>query len=252
MTTDKIKETEPVSITAPHAMLGNYVSHHPSNRIRLVLRAALFYAIPVLILQALFWNVDTGTASRFLPALFAAAGLGAFWYAAHLWNREVILYENGFTYQQGSQIGHFRYGDIVRVQPDVQRIALLNRFQLTTYRYTLITDEDEILKISNLYSDIDKLINRLESAIVRHRLARIEGEVADGKAVGVGGGLRLSQTGLEYDGRELFWHEFGGQRVQNGNLILKTQDEAVWATLPVAELDNPVLVLNILKQYAAR
>src|SRR5262245_10808910 len=209
MSTDEIQNEVPEPITAPHPTLGNYVSHHPSNRLRLVILALIYYSILVFILQALFWNVDDNTASYFLPILFAAVGLAAFWYAAHFWNREVILYEHGFTYRQGSQLGQFRYADVVRLQPDVSRIAILKFIQQTNFNYTLVTVDDEILRITNLFTDIAKLVARLEGYIIRDRLSIVQHAINTGQAVDVGAGLCLSKTGLEYQGRELFWHEVG-------------------------------------------
>src|SRR5690606_15868318 len=133
MTTDEIPPEKPALIIDAHPTLGKYIAHHPSNRLRLIAQAISSYALAVLIVQALFWQVEDGTASLFLPLLFSAVGLGTAWYVAHYWNREIVLYEQGFSYRQGSQVGHFRYTDIVRLQPDVNRFALLSRFQGTTY-----------------------------------------------------------------------------------------------------------------------
>jgi hypothetical protein len=251
MTTDEFNNEKPQSITDAHPTLGKYLSHHPSNRIRLIIQAAIFYAIPVAILQALFWNVDNNFVTLFLPMVFAAVGLVAFWYAAHFWNREVIVYENGFTYQQGSQVGQFRYADIVMLKPDVQRINVLRFIQRTDFNYTLITVDDEVLRITNLYSDINKLVARLEASITRDRLPIMQQAIQAGQTVDVGGGLRLSKMGLEYEGRELFWHELGTRNVREGNLILRKQDNSEWAAIPIAELNNPVLLLAVLKQNAA-
>jgi hypothetical protein len=212
-------------------------------------RASVFYAILVLILQALFWNVDDTTASRFLPIVFAVVGLGAYWYAAHLWNREVVLYEQGFTYMQGSRMGQFRYTEIVRVEPDVQHLTLFGRFQRTGYHYKLITDADEILHITNLYSDIAKLVNRLEAFVTRDRLPLLQAALDAGNMVDVGAGLLLSKNGLEYNGRELFWHELTRQRIKAGQLIFATREDENWASIPVKELNNPVLLLAVLKQH---
>ena len=110
------KQVEQQSIYDTHPTLGQYVSHHPSNRIRLLLRGAIFYAIPVGVLQSLFWNVSTFTAQRFLPVVFAGIALGVFWYIAHLWNREIVLYEQGFTYLEGSRTG--RKFPVSKLQPE--------------------------------------------------------------------------------------------------------------------------------------
>lgn len=251
MATDDIQqEKKPLLITEAHPTFGKYLSHHPSNRIRLVIQSLILYAIPVLILQALFWNVEDGVAQRFLPLLFAAVGLGAFWYAAHFWNREVVLYEEGFSYRQGSQMGQFRYAEIARLQPAVSQFALLSRFQGENFNYQLVTIDDEILRISNLYSDIGKLITRLESYIARDRLVVLQQALNSGQIVDVGGGLQVSSRGLEYAGRELFWHEIGTRNIKGGILILRQKDNTEWANVPISDLNNPVLLLALLKQNA--
>ena len=211
----------------------------------------ILYAIPVIILQLLFWDVDSDTAGRVLPLLFAVSGLSVAWYLAHLWNREVILYERGFTYTEGSRIGHFLYGDIIQMHQKVERIAYLDLFHRRHYAYTLRSNEDETLHINNIYSDLSRLIKRLEGFITRDRLIIIEAQIAAGQAVALGGGLLVSQAGLEFEGRGLFWHEIGERRIKNNRLSLAKTDGENWLTLPIRDLDNIILTLGIIKKRLA-
>jgi hypothetical protein len=83
MTTD----TTATPIFEDDPILGAFVAYFPSYRLRLLIRGAIFYAIPVLLLQVIFANVD----SILIPMLYALIALLVGWYVLHLWNREVIL-----------------------------------------------------------------------------------------------------------------------------------------------------------------
>ncbi|MDQ7034090.1 MAG: hypothetical protein Q9P01_04435 [Anaerolineae bacterium] len=97
------------------------------------------------------------------------------------------------------------------------------------------------------FSDIRKLVTRLEGYIARDRLLIIQQALDKGETVDVGAGLRLSKSGLNYEGRELLWQDVGKRNIKDGNLILRTQNNDEWARVPIAELNNPVLLLAVLK-----
>lgn len=246
MTTQSLPE----KLFDDHPMLGAYRSHHPSGRGRLLLRGAIFYAVPVLLLQIAFWDVATPAASIFLPISFGAVGLGVAWYVAHLWNREIILYERGFTYREGSRIAEFRYDQIVRVRQKIEQIALFGVLRFTQYDYTLITSEDEKMRVSNLYSDIERLTASLDAWIARDRLPLVRAQIERDQPVRFGDALQLSRGGLQHDGSELFWHELSSYRVQGGKLLLHKGAE-IWAAIAVTDLENPVLLIALLKSFTA-
>jgi hypothetical protein len=246
MTTQSLPE----KIFDDHPMLGAYRSHHPSGRGRLLLRGAILYAVPVLLLQILFWDVDTPAASIFLPISFGAVGLGVVWYIAHLWNREIILYERGFTYREGSRIGEFRYDQIVRVRQKIEQIALFGFLRITRYDYTLISAQDEKLRVNNLYSDIARLTANLDAWIARDRLPLLRAQIERDQPVWFGDALQLSRSGLQHHSSELFWRELSSYRVQGGKLLLRQGDQ-VWASIPVTELENPVLLIALLKSFTS-
>lgn len=231
-----------------HPTLGKYVSHHPSQRGGLLIRGLVIYTVPVMLLNLLFINDESTVVSIILPVAFAAWALGVFWYIAHLWNREVILFEQGFTYREGSHLGIFPYVEIVALRQKVERIRF-GFASYESYHYTLVTKELETLIINNLYSDIKTMGNRLERFITRERLPLVQEQLQAGIALDFGIWLSLSKSGLEYDGHELAWQAFKGYRAQGGQLIIQSDNNDNWATIPVHEIDNVLLLVALLKSH---
>lgn len=228
--------------------LGEYISHHPSRRVMLLMRGVIIYAIPTLILQVLFLNVDDQTAAIFLPFIYALLAGAVIWYVLHLWNREVVLYERGLSYRQGSATAYVLYGNIVRVRQSIEKQSFAGLFPRTVYDYTLTTDLDETLRITNLYSETAKLTRALDAFIARDRLPMMRHQMASGQEVPFTERLRLTREGILAEERELFWHEFMGYRVQGGTMILQSKDNPEWAKIPVSEISNPVLLIALFKE----
>jgi hypothetical protein len=239
---------EPINIFAADPLLGKYLSHHPSRRFMLLLRGAIFYAIPALILQALTANLDDQTAAYFVPFTFAAIAGGVGWYILHLWNREVVLYERGFSYRQGSVTAYFRYENIVTLRQSIEKHSILGLFPRTVYDYTLISDLDESLRINNLYSNTEKLTRSLDALIASARMPAIRQMLATGQKVPFSENFRLSNEGLIQGERQLVWQELKAYKVQAGRLILQSPDNPEWAALPLRDINNPPLLLALLKE----
>lgn len=227
--------------------LGKYVAHYPSNRLLLLLRGGVIYAAAVLVLQILFIGVDDTSASIVLIGAYSLLALGIAWYILHLWNREVILYERGFTYREGSRLGYFYYHAIRSVRQKAGRILFLNLIRRDFYHCTLISDQDEHLYINNLYSGVAELVTRLEAAITRARLPIVETRLARGETIDFGPRLALNQTGIMLDGQNLPWTDFARHRIEGKHLVLTAKSGAAF-TMAVAELDNALLLLTLLKQ----
>jgi len=231
-----------------HPTLGKYVAHHPSRRMWLLIRGGIFYAIPVGILQLLTLSVDHPAAQFIIPAMYAVIGLVVVWYVAHFWNREIVLYINGFTYREGSRIGDLRYEDIARVQDETERLRFFGRFTWTRYRYIMRTRYKETLLVSNLYTETRTLINALDKRITEAQLPTTKIQMVAGESVDFGAGLRISREGLQYNDEELFWHEFANYRVRDAQLHLLRETDTPWAIIPVRELHNIMLLLALLKE----
>lgn len=247
----QIERDDATSIYDADPILGKYVSHHPSNRIRLLIIGAILYAIPVGILQLLFWNVDDQTAAIFLPFLFAGLAGAVLWYMLHHWNREVVLYERGFSYRQGSTTAYILYANIVKLKQHIENVSLLF-FSRMVYDYTLITDIDETIRINNLYSNPEKLTRLLDALIINNRLPTLHYKIDNGETVKFGESLGIMRDGIVLNERELFWHEYKTQRVREGQLILQSKEDDEWAVVPVNEIDNPALLIALLKSGGKR
>ena len=235
------------SIFAPHPKFGKYLSHHPSRRIAMVIIGGAVYGVAGGIVQLLFWNVPDDVAAIFLPMVFAVIAGAILWYILHLWNREIVLYETGFTYREGSRVASIAYEAIVRVRQNIEGIAGLG----TLYDYRMLTRDEEIIRVNNLYSDTVQLINRLDALISRQQSQQVRQQLDDGQAVWFGDQLKASREGLEHAGQAIFWHEISGYRVQDGTLIIQTQADPAWAQVAVTEIDNVVVFIALLKQRSS-
>ncbi len=234
------------SVIEPDPVLGGYIAHHPSNRLLLLIIGGIAYAIPVLLLQILFATVDRTTAAIVLISAYSLIALVIGWSILHLWNREIILYERGFTYREGSQLRPFFYISILSFQQRVVRFAVFQRWPLVVYRGRLTTDQNEILLVNNVYSQIELLMRRLEAAITRARLPVVAAKMQKGETVSFGP-ISLSLEGLHTGGKTLPWSKWRGYRFANNQLVLVDDTEAGWAALPVLEVDQILLLVALLK-----
>jgi hypothetical protein len=230
--------------------LGRYVGHYPSNRLMLLIRGGIIYAVAVGLLQLIFLTVPDNIAGIFLPMLFAGVGLGVAWYVLHLWNREVILYEHGFSYREGSRLAQFYYGKIVTVRQKAERVAYFGFIKRDLYTMTLISDQDEILTLNNVYSSIAELVSKLESTITRARLPIAQARLARSETLDFGA-VRLSQQGIETDAGVLTWADFAGYRLEGKDIKLAARTNPDYAAFPVKQLDNVLLLLALLRGRGA-
>lgn len=231
-------------------ILGAYVSHHPSNRTLLLLRGGVIYALGVVVLQVLFLRVDDRTAAVLLPVLYAAIAAAIYWYILHLWNREVVLYSGGFTYRRGSQLGAFPYANIASVSLRVQRVSLLGRWGWMLYDMRLLSDQDEQMRVTNLYTDAGQLCERLERAIARARKPIAEALLARGEALAFGDALTLDAQGIAFADARLAWADYVGFTLKGDTLRLNTRTGDA-LRVPLAGLPNAVLLVAMLKERAA-
>lgn len=229
---------------------GKYLSNYPSRRGLLLMQAAIFYFIPVGVLQILFANVDDQTASIILPVLFAGLALAITWYVLHLWNREVILYERGFTYREGSRLGRFYYHEISTVRQNAERVAYFGIFRRNIYQCTLISQQDEIFKLTNVYSNIADLAKRIEALIAKFRQPIVEEHLNRGETIEFGA-LQLHREYARTDEKTLRWEQFTDYKIEGKNLVLQAREDADTLSVPVTEVDNLVLLLRLLKDQRA-
>ncbi|MEO1643902.1 MAG: DUF6585 family protein [Chloroflexota bacterium] len=251
---DKLKRVErddATSIYDPDPVLGKYVSHHPSNRLLLLIRAGIFYAIAVVVLQLIFFTVPDEAAAIFLPIAFAGIAGIALWYTLHHWNREVVLYERGFTFRQGSDTAYILYANVVKLMQNIEVIGG-GSFKRRFFDYKLITDVDEVLPITNVYSNPDKLTRLLERAITRDRLQIMQEQLSRGEEVALAENFKLTPDGILLPDKELFWRELADARVKQGHIIIASTSDEAWHSAPTDSFDNPMLALAALKSMSKR
>ncbi len=242
-----VQRDDALSIYQADPVLGVYVSHHPSNRLRLMAIGTVLYILPVGILQLVFWNADDTVVAIVLPILFATIAGGILWWILHYWNREVVLYEQGFSYRRGSATAYILYRNVVQLVQNIERVSFLG-FSRMVYDYRLVTDVDENLTINNIYSNPDKLTRALDAYIARDRLPIMRDKIAQGERATFGANLHLTAEGIILNDTHLMWHDFKAQRVKNGQLIIQSTDDDGWGTLAVSEIDNPVLLIALLRE----
>lgn len=229
-------------------VLGAYLSHHPSRRDTLLLRGGAIYTIGVVVIQILSLNLNDTWAAIVVPFAYALIALIGFWYVAHLWNREVILYERGFTYREGSYTGYFKYPEIVMLRSRIERVMVFGFFPITVYDYTLISEHDETLRITNLYSEVAKLTARLDGLIARDRLPVIRKQLEQEKTISFGA-IQLNKTGIECAGQSLTWQDFGGYQIRQGQLVI-LKGESEWQSVTITALENLVVLIATLKAFS--
>ncbi len=238
----------PDSIFADDPEFGRYISHHPSNRIRLMIQGALLYGIPGVLIQVPFLSVEDDIASAILVGFYAALALAVGWYVLHQWNREVVVYEHGFTFREGSHTAIFKFDEIASIRQKGERIAYFGFIRRDVYDITLKTIRGEVIKLTNLYTDIQQLGTNLERGIHRTLRPRIQQTLAEGRRVDFGEHLEVSQQGFHGDGTTLNWEDYAGYQLGGGKLELLNQQHSIWLTIPLESLYNPTLLVELLRE----
>ncbi len=248
MTDENIQIEQPIFEDDP--ILGRFVAQYPANRLRLLMISGGMLFVVWFVVTVALWNVEDGLASAITVLVITPAALLTGWYALHLWNRELLLYEKGFTYRRGSQIAYIHYADITRTRQAGGIIRYLGGiFKRNTFQFTVITSRDEIIPFTSLYKNLDELTLKLEAEIYRVLLPKLNAKLANGERIGFNDTLFLSTNGIILDTQELLWENFGGQTIQMGQLHLKTADGTIWHSRPLAGIENIRLFLALLRHY---
>lgn len=226
-------------------VLGNYVS----DRFRLLWVAALVVIPPGLILFFTIGMIEDGWGPPLTFLLTTALVLGAGWGVLHLWNREIILYERGFTVGEGARVVPVRYDEVAHVRLRAERVGYLGGLiRHTRTRFTLTTLQDEQIVITHWYRRADELGARLTALVDAALRPLIEARWARGEAVDFAETLALSADGVLVNGALLNWGAFGGYRIASGELTLLDSTGAAWAGVPLAALFNATLLLAFLRE----
>lgn len=243
-------ETDGEVEIADDPVLGKVIANYPSDRVRLLMIGGGVYAAGTLLINLVFLPVDASVALPAVVTLLAVLGLGVSWYLLHHWNREVVLFERGFSYREGSRTAYIAYADVRMVHLDARRIryagGLITR---TVKRFTLKTVHDELIVIRSVYRRMDELIARLESTVNAALRPRIKTQFGLGGDAAFGASLVLSASGLTADGQALAWADYGGHSIGGGHLTFKRKGGDTFASVPLDSLENETLLIELLNQH---
>jgi uncharacterized membrane protein YobD (UPF0266 family) len=229
-------------------VLGSALGHYPSDRLPPLIVAGVIGAPALVILNFTVAAIPEWWSPIVTILITAALGLALGWYILHIWNREIILYERGFSYREGSQIVFMTYAEIrsIRVRAE-RRVYFGGLLRRNVYRFTVTTNRDEQFTITNLYrraAELGSLLTEQINATLRPALAH---RLSQGERVAFSDTLELSGEGLHENGRTLEWTGYGGYKVANRQLALLDSSSAVWFALPLWQVDNITLLLDLLK-----
>jgi hypothetical protein len=229
---------------------GAEIKNYPSDRGRLLLIGGAIYFTMGFLVNAAFASVDASTAAIVVIGTMALLAVIIGWFILHLWNREVVLYERGFSYVEGSRTIFFLYSEVVSIKQEAERVSyfggLLRR---TITRITIKTKEDETIVLDRIYRRIDELSVRLESLINRAKRPIVEAKLAQGSEVSFGDVLHLTPIGIKVEDRLLVWDDYVGYRIGEGKLHLDAKSTASWGSISLSALENSTLLLEILQSH---
>jgi len=231
-------------------VFGKVIANYPSDRIRLMAPAVVISGVVSVILNVTLAEVDACWGPALTVIIMAAVVLGLGWRVLHFWNREIVLYEEGFSYREGARPIFFLYHEVLSVRQQGQRLAYFGGLiRRNTYKFTLTTLRGEVMILDNTYVRIEELGANVEKKIYAVLEPYLKEEMAKGEKIPFSDTLRLSNNGLEKKGRELPWEEFDGYKISGGQISIFAQpDTSVWLSIPLPEVDNVPILIRWLKQ----
>ena len=229
-------------------VLGRPLANYPSDRLRPLLFSAVLCGVVSVVLNFTLATVPEWWGPTLTMLIMGLLVLGCGWYVLHVWNREVILFEHGFSYREGSHTVFFVYTEIKSIRQRAERLRYLGGLvRRTVYRTTVRTVRDDVITLTNIYRRMDDLSVRLETLYNAVRRPVVEHLLRQGETVTFGAHLSLSAKGIIAGEHILTWTDFAGFRVQAGKLILMTTPESEWFSAPLEEIDNLMMLLDLLR-----
>lgn len=234
-------------------VLGAAIANFPSDRLRLLIISALLGGSIALVMTLFVAPRPDWWAPPLTVIVVAATGLALGWYVLHNWNREVILYERGFTYTEGSKIVPFRYDEVAALRLRAERLryfgGLLPR---DVYEFTIRTFAGDQFRLKGgLYRRAPELGTRLTEQVNAALAPRLRATFNSGTAVEFADGFSVSKAGLHHGSMTLPWSEFGGTHIGSGKLGLLQTDGSEWLALRLTEIDNVTLLLDLIRSQRA-
>lgn len=237
--------------------LGVPLSLHRSNRLGPVLMGFGIGVPTMVLLGLLAANVD---AWWVLPTVMTGAGLTAIglgWYLLHYWHREVVLYQRGFSFREGSRTVFFSYSEVKWVGVRARRLAYFGGLiQRDYFRVDVVTYAGDSIAITPRYRRIAALATRLTEQVDRPLRAEVTARWARGEPIAFSPALALGPGGLvmtdDAGERALAWADLSGYKIGGGALTLTGAGGAPFASLPLDGLYNHALLIDLLKREGGR
>lgn len=229
-------------------VLGKFVANFPSDRLRLLVVGGGVLAAVWFVVTVALWQVEETLASILTVGIFGVATLLVGWYVLHMWNREIVLYQRGFSYREGSHTAFIRYDEVRSIRQKAERRAYFGGLvQRRIFQYTIQTFEGETMVLGNLYRRPEELGARLEAAVNDRLRPEIEQALAAGERIPFSDRLLVGAEGLTVNGNRLPWSAFMGYRVQDGHLAIVARG-GDWYRVRLSEVDNLRLLIDLLQQ----
>lgn len=234
---------------ADDPIFGKVIANYPSDRVRLLLTGGVLYALVTVVLNFAFLPVPAETAGAVVIVVLAVLALVIGWYILHLWNREVIVYQRGFSYREGSRDVFIPYRDVESVHLRAERIVYFGGLaRRTVRRFTVRTVHGETMILTGVYRNLDDLINRMEAQVNPVLMPRVLAQLSHGHDVPFGERLALTPEGVRVDGQTLAWDDFRGYRVGGRRLHLHSATTQDALSTPLEPIENVTLLLELLRQ----
>jgi hypothetical protein len=232
-----------------HPEYGAAIGGHRIDRLRLILPSALLVGLLGLGLNFTLVESDPLRGPFLTTLIVAGAALALGWRVLHYWNRQVILFERGFSFREGAQTVAFDYAEIASIRQQGEQLAYFGGLiRHRRFRFTLTTIRGEVIELTNLYQRVDQLVQDIEQRVYPRLGGQITAAFARGERVPFSDSLSLSRDGLHQHGKALAWEDLAGYAVQNGKLVLRASDSTDWLSLPLAEIDNLPLLIDLLRR----
>lgn len=230
-------------------ILGEAIANFPSDRGRALLIAGVIGGAAAVFLNFTFAAIPEWWGPALTIVLMASIGLALGWYVLHLWNREIILYERGFSYREGSKIVHFFYHELRGVRLRAERRSYFGgRIHRNVYRFTVTTNQNETFVITNVYRRAAELGTKLTENLNRVLQPTIAPKLERGESIPFGDTLKVSAAGLQAGERQLAWENYGKYRIGGRQLAILDKSGEVWFSAPLYEVENITLLLDVLRQ----
>lgn len=242
-------EFSPSTFIEPDPLYGKAVALYPSDRFRVLLIAGLIGAPLALLIGFTVAQVEAWWGFVVTIVLMGLIAVALMWYVLHYWNREIVLYERGFSYREGSNTVFFFYAEIDKIFVRAEQLAyfggLLRR---TIYEFTLVSKKGETFKITNVYRRAAQLGARLNERVNLEMKPAVETKLAAGETVSFGEGFALSRDGIHVRGNTMAWADFGGWRAAQRQLHILDAAGDTWLSEPLSGLYNLTLLIELLRE----